>query len=137
MTRMFLKMIASETTRTTELLEMRRPALFVFAAPELHGLCIVLDLSIAGVELELPVHLPGNIGELKHRNRHIANSNRSVQFLSLLNTGNKVGEVHVCHGVAASEVRRRGRLTGLELACLVSFEVVDLVTVAIDEHGPG
>src|SRR5271156_6070523 len=113
---------------------MRSPALLVFTAPHLHGMRVVLDLSVRGIKLQFAVYLPRNVGKLKHSNGNVAYCNRSIELLSLANSRNEVGKVQICHRVAASKVRRRGRFAGLEFARLVTFQIVDLVTIAIDQH---
>src|SRR6202041_4075332 len=93
---------------------MRRPALFILAAPHLHGLRIVLNLSIRSVELQFAVQLPCDIGELKHGDGNVSYSDRRVELLSLANSRDKVREVHIGHRIAAGKVRRRGRLRSEE-----------------------
>src|SRR5260370_27843729 len=118
-------------------LEMRRPALLIFATPELHSVRVVLDFSGLRVKTQLAVYLPGNVGKLQHGDSDISNGDWSVEFLSLANARDKVGKVQVGHGVAAGEVGRRSRLPRLELTRLISLQVVDLIAIAIDQHRPG
>ena len=85
-------------------LDMRRPTLFVFAAPHLHRFRIALDPPVPGVEMQFPADFPCDIGELQHGNRNIADSNRRVEFLAFADSRDEVGEVSVGHGIAAEEI---------------------------------
>src|SRR5271170_8155138 len=104
---------------------MRSPALLVFTAPHLHGMCVVLDLSVGGIKLQFAVYLPRNVGKLKHSNGDVSYGNRSVELFSLANSRYEVCKVQICHRVAASKIRRRGRFASLEFARLVAFQVID------------
>ena len=42
-------------------LDVWRPSLFIFAAPHLHRLRVILDLPIFRVEMQLAICLPGNV----------------------------------------------------------------------------
>src|ERR1035438_1773568 len=87
-------------------LNMRRPAFLVLAAPHLHRFRVALDPSIFRVEMQFTVHCPRDVGKLQHRNRYIADRDRSVEFLALTNSRNEVREVSVGHGIAADQVGR-------------------------------
>src|SRR5260370_41086838 len=117
-------------------LEVRRPALLILATPVLHSVRVVLDFSGLRVKTQLAVYLPGDVGKLQHGDSDVPYGDWCVELLSLANARDKVGKVQVGHGIAASKVRRRRRLSRLELARLVSFEIVDLITIAIDQHSP-
>src|SRR5713101_6374753 len=84
--------------------DMRRPALLVLAAPHLHRFRISLDSSVFRIEMQCAVHLPCNIGKLQHRNRDVANSDRSVEFLALTDSSDEVREMSVGHRIAADQV---------------------------------
>src|SRR3984893_3919787 len=116
---------------------MRRPARLILAPPELHSVRVVLDFSGLRVKTQLAVYFPGNVGKLQHGNSDVSNRDRSIELLSLANTRDKVGKVQVGHRVAPGKIRRRRLLlAGLELARLISLQVIDLITVAIDQHSP-
>src|ERR1700677_941156 len=88
------------------ILEMRRPAFLVLSSPHLHGLRVVLDLSIFGVEPQLAVYLPRDVGKLKHRDSDVSYGDGSVELFSLADSRDKVGEMHIGHRIAAGKVRR-------------------------------
>src|SRR5882724_3238706 len=118
-------------------LYMRRPALLVLAPPHLHGFVVALDAAVFRVEMQFPADFPCNVGELQHGHRDIAHRNRSVELLPFADSRDKVREVCVGHGIGAEQVSRRGCSASPEFACLVPFQVVNLVAVAIDQHGAG
>src|SRR5271157_854508 len=84
--------------------EMGRPALLVLAAPHLRGLRIVLDFPVRWVEIERPVHFPGDIGKLKHGDSDIADPDGSVELLSLANRRDEVGKMGNRHVIDANQV---------------------------------
>src|SRR5580692_9046193 len=64
------------------LLDMWRPPRLVVAHPHLHGFGIALNPSVFRVETQFPIDFPSDVGKLQHRNRDIANLDRSVELLT-------------------------------------------------------
>ena len=83
-----------------------------------------------GFELQLAVHLPGDVRELQHRDGDVADSIGCVELLAGANGGDEVGEVQIGHVVGAGEVGGRGSLPFLDLAGLLAVQVIDLVAGA-------
>src|SRR5712691_3981586 len=106
---------------TLSVLDMKFPALLVLAPPHLHRFLISLDSSVFCIELQCAFYFPRHVGKLQHRNRNVADSDRSVEFLALADSRDEVREVGVRHGIAADQIRRRSRMASLQFACLVSF----------------
>src|SRR6185369_16584236 len=96
--------------------EVRRPALLIFAPPQLHCLGIVLNVPVLRIQMQFALNLPGDIGKLQHRNGDVAVRDGSAKFFAASNRGYKVGEVSVGHRVAPYKIGRGSLGSNLEFA---------------------
>src|SRR4029077_5303468 len=118
----------------THRLDMRGPALFILPSPHLHRVWVSQDTPVFRVQMQLSIDFPGDIRKLQHRHRHVPDSDGSVELLPLADSRDEVREVRIGHRIAPQQVRRRSSAPGLEFVSLISFEIVYLVTIAIDQH---
>src|SRR5580698_1021864 len=113
------------------------PTLLVLAPPQLHRFRVALNPSVFGIETQLAVHFPRDVGKLQHRNRDIADCDWSVEFLAVPDSSDEVCEVRVRHGIAANQIGGRSCAASRKFACLVAVEVIDLIAAAVDQHRAG
>ena len=116
---------------------MRSPAFFIGAAPVFRCLGIVLDVAVAGVDVEFAVDEVGDVGELQVGDADVAGLDGLVELLFAADASDKVCEVQVGHAVFAGEVGRSCGLALQELSGLASLEVVEFVTAGVDHDGAG
>src|ERR1700676_843646 len=93
-----------ETTLFLDILDIRRPTLLVLASPHLHRFRVTLNASIFRIETQFAVDFPRDVGKLQHRNRDVAEGDRSVELLAFANSRYEVREVRVGHGIAANQI---------------------------------
>src|ERR1035437_171329 len=118
-------------------LQMRRPAFFVFASPQLHGFRIALDVPVAWIELQFALNFPRNVGQLQHGDGNIANRDGSVELISLANGRDEIRKVRIGHGVETAKVAGRRCLSDLAFTGLYALQVVNFVAARIDYDRTG
>src|ERR1700730_3531221 len=84
---------------TPRSLHIRCPPLLVLPAPHLHRLWVTLNPPVFRVEMQLPVHFPGDVGKLQHHNRDIADRNRGVELFAFADSCDEVRKVGIRHGI--------------------------------------
>src|ERR1035437_1604201 len=102
--------------RALRFLKVRRPALFVFAAPALHRFSVVADLGVSRVELQGAISFPCDVGKLKHGDGDVTDGDGRIELFAFADSGDEIGKVQIGHGITAGEISGGGLLlTGFYL----------------------